>query len=446
MRAWAASLQVRVALAVVAVLALALGAVGLYTRNLVVREAERYEERARTLQVRRVQSFLRHMGADPRSAEDLQRALERASLVMGRRLVLMDPMGRVVADSHPGHPLPADARWTPQRLLRVGRMPMRLLLLDLPTSQPEPPVSALARAVGRSLLWAGVGAGLLGTLLALLLSHWVLAPIRALTQGARRLAGGDLSFRVSPSGPPEVAELARTFNRMAQALEEAERQRRSLMADVAHELRTPLTNLQGYLEALQDGVLEPTPETLSTLRGQVLQLARLVEDLRLLARAEAGSLHLERVPTSPLEVLQRAVSAHRARASARGVSLELRAPEDLPPVPMDPQRIGQVLGNLLENALRHTPEGGRVVVAAERADGFLRVVVEDTGPGIPPEHLPHLFERFYRVDPSRSRETGGAGLGLAIARSLVNAHGGSIWAENRPEGGARFVFTLPGEG
>jgi len=446
MREWASSLQVRVALAVVVVLTLALGAAGLSIRARAFQEAQRYEEEARAVQVRRVESFLRRLGADPGSGQSLQQTLERASLVLGRRLLLLNPAGQVVADSHPGAPLPSNPQAVEHQVwVRVGPMPMRLLVLAPPPAsvEPDPEVSRLAQAVGRSLLWAGAGAGLLGILLALLLSRWALAPVRALIQGIRRVAQGDLSFRVSPSGPHEVAELARAFNRMAEDLERMERQRRALMADIAHELRTPLTNLQGYLEALQDGVLEPTPETLQTLHGQVLQLGRLVEDLRLLASAEAGALRLERTPTPPLEVLRQAVSAHRPRADARGVALDLDAPPDLPPVRMDPYRIGQVLNNLLENALRHTPEGGRVVVSARQEDSTLRVAVEDTGPGIPPEHLPHIFERFYRVDPSRSRETGGAGLGLAIARTLVGAHGGRIWAENRPEGGARFVFTLP---
>tara|TARA_B100000315_G_scaffold215101_1_gene214150 strand:+ start:252 stop:1043 length:792 start_codon:yes stop_codon:yes gene_type:complete len=252
---------------------------------------------------------------------------------------------------------------------------------------------------------------------------------------------------VSTTGQNEISQLARTFNSMAEDLERAEGQRRSLMADVAHELRTPLSNIQGYIEAVRDGLLQPDASTMDTIHQQVLHLARLVEDLRLLALAEAGALTLTWRPESLEDVLRRAVEPFRPRAEAKGVALSLEIPPRLPLLEMDRTRIAQVVANLLENAIVHTPEGGRVTVSAEMAGpesrAMAKVIVADTGEGLPPEDLPLVFERFYRVDCSRTRSTGGAGLGLTIAKQLVEAHGGNISAESVLGQGSRVVFELP---
>ncbi|MDP6103010.1 MAG: ATP-binding protein, partial [Dehalococcoidia bacterium] len=265
-----------------------------------------------------------------------------------------------------------------------------------------------------------------------------------LSLAARRLGQGDLSQRVSAEGRDEVAYLGSTFNSMAEDLEKAEQQRRSLMADVAHELRTPLSNIQGYLEAVRDGLLQPDADTIDTIYHQALHLAHLIEDLRLLAMAEAGALRLDIQLESLEELLSKSVEAVRPRAEARDVSLSLETPSDLSLVKMDRTRVAQVIGNLLENAIIHTPQGGRVTVLAEvMSDGMVRVVVADTGDGIPGEGLTQVFERFYRIDPSRNRSTGGAGLGLTIAKKLVEAHGGTIHAESEPGNGSLFIFELP---
>ncbi len=267
--------------------------------------------------------------------------------------------------------------------------------------------------------------------------------VRQGSDGIRRLGRGDLSQRVSASTRDEVGQLGRTFNSMAEGLERAEQQRRNLMADVAHELRTPLTNVQGYLEAVKDGLLQPDVDTIETILQQVLYLTRLVEDLRLLALAEAGALRVEVEPDSLGDLLQRSVEAIRPRAQSRGVALSLDLPSGLPLVEMDRTRIAQVVGNLLENAIVHTPEGGQVTVVAVADARSARVTVADSGEGVPPEELSRIFERFHRADPSRSRATGGAGLGLTIAKQLVEAHGGTIRAESGPGPGSRFIFELP---
>jgi signal transduction histidine kinase len=231
---------------------------------------------------------------------------------------------------------------------------------------------------------------------------------------------------------------------MAANLEDAERQRRNLVADVAHELRTPVSNIQGYLEALKDGLLIPDEGTIDTIHGQVIHLGHLVEDLRLLAQVEAGALQLHRIPARMPDVLRVCVEAVKPRAEAKGISVSLEAGDDMPLVEMDGTRISQVVNNLLENAIIHTPEGGSVVVSAgSSSDGMVRVTVADTGRGIPSEDLSKVFDRFFRTDPSRNRATGGVGLGLTIAKQLMEVHGGTIHVENIVPYGARFVFELP---
>jgi signal transduction histidine kinase len=259
---------------------------------------------------------------------------------------------------------------------------------------------------------------------------------------------------VQVRGRDELSTLARTFNEMAGSLQRSEEARRAMTADIAHELRNPLAVQRANLEALQDGIYPLTAENLEPILAQNQLLTRLVEDLRTLALAEAGQLHLECVPTDLADLVQRVVERFSAQANLRGVVLETgresgaTPPENPPRLIVDPGRVEQILGNLLSNALRYTPEGGSIKIGLSPlpANGQPQAVlltVQDSGPGIPQEALPHLFERFYRVDRSRSRLEGGTGLGLAIARQLAEAHGGDLKAANHPQGGAVFTLTLP---
>jgi signal transduction histidine kinase len=266
------------------------------------------------------------------------------------------------------------------------------------------------------------------------------APVGDLMEAADRVATGDYAVRIQERGPPDMRRLARSFNAMTERLRVSEEQRRNLLADLAHELRTPLSVIQGNTEAMLDGLHTPDREHLEPLVEETRVMSRLLDDLQILSTAEAGALRLHRQLVAPGQLVDDAVAAFRSRADAAGVSLQARVVPDLPPVDVDPVRIGEVLANLLLNAVGHTPSGGSIVVGAEKAEDGRAVgfTVADTGSGIPPEVLPHVFDRFVK-----SADSGGAGLGLAIAKSLVEAHGGRITVDSRPGVGTTMRFVLP---
>jgi signal transduction histidine kinase len=264
------------------------------------------------------------------------------------------------------------------------------------------------------------------------------APIGDVMEAADRVAGGDYSTRVQVRGPGEVARLANSFNQMTERLQANESQRRALLADVTHELRTPLSVIRGNVEGMLDGVYPPDEAHLGPVLEETAVMARLLDDLQILSTAEAGVLRLHRERVDPAALAQDAAAAFRARADRSGVGLDCRAAGPIPEVDVDPVRIGEVLANLLTNAIRHTPRGGSVRVLVEPDPGGVAFSVSDTGPGIDARDLPHVFDRFVK-----SADSGGAGLGLAIARSLVEAHGGRITAESAPGQGTVMRFVLP---
>jgi signal transduction histidine kinase len=303
---------------------------------------------------------------------------------------------------------------------------------------------AVVSRLNQAVLVAGLVAGALGLGMALVLAYTLIRPVRALTFAAQQLTSGDLSHRVDVHGKDELATLGLTFNKMADSLQHAEEARRAMTADIAHELRNPLAVQRANLEALQDGVYPLTAENLAPVIEQNNLLTRLVDDLRTLALADAGQIELERVQTDLTALVHRVAERFQPQAVAQAVKLVIiPSTNPLPGLFLDPIRIEQVLTNLLSNAMRYTPSGGRIELALSSAGGTIRLTVHDSGPGIPEQALPYIFERFYRVDKSRARADGGSGLGLAIARQLVHLHGGDLTAANHPSGGALFTLTLP---
>lgn len=276
------------------------------------------------------------------------------------------------------------------------------------------------------------------------LAYRFVRPIQALTEVNRQFAGGNRSARAKVGGNDEIAELGASFNHLADQLALEQERQKQMLADIAHELRTPLTVLRGELEAMQDGLMSTDTHNLGRLIEEVDLLSHLVQDLRLLTLAESGGLPLVKGSLDLGQLASEALSAFRSKAEAKQVQLL----EQTTPIQLsaDRERLRQVIYNLLENALRHTPEGGRVQLLTFQEGGWAVLEVADSGPGIPEGDLPHIFERFYRSDPARSRETGGSGLGLAIVKALLEAHGGTIGVRNGAEGGAVFSLRLPIEG
>jgi signal transduction histidine kinase len=303
--------------------------------------------------------------------------------------------------------------------------------------------SQLLAKVRNATLLAALISGAVALILAVVLANQVIKPVKALTQSAERIAQGDLSQQIDVRGPPEVVTLGRTLNSMAESLQRSEKNRRALTADIAHELRTPLAVQQANLEALEDGVYPLNQEALKPLREQNELLIRLVEDLRTLSLADAGELELHKRSVDLLELTHLTAKSFEPALAKNAITLQVRSIGELPRVNADPDRIQQILHNLLQNALRYTPAGKSIDIELQSEGKEIRLDVRDHGAGIPPEAFDLIFERFYRADSSRERESGSTGLGLAIARKIAEAHGGTLTVSNHPLGGAVFTLRLP---
>jgi signal transduction histidine kinase len=309
-------------------------------------------------------------------------------------------------------------------------------------SSPEQAQAMFDQYVGRVVLIGAVVGVILGVAAAWWLLRRILRPLERLAVAARKIAAGDLAARVADPPDPELREMADAFNQMAATLERVEQLRRALVEDVAHELRTPLTSLQGYTEALADGVIEPTPAMLRTVNEEIVRLTHLVEELDQLARGERGERAQARAEVDLATIVQRAVAIASPELASRRISVRIEDAEALPRLMAEPDAIGQVVTNLMQNAARYTNDGGEVVIRLRTDGAGVRCEIENTGAEIPPDELPYIWERLYRVDRSRTRTTGGSGIGLAIVRQIVEAHGGQVGAQSA-EGRTRIWFRLP---
>jgi signal transduction histidine kinase len=307
-----------------------------------------------------------------------------------------------------------------------------------------PDSAAFQSILEQSLLIAAFAALGAAVIVSLFVSHRIVQPLQIISQVSRRLAQGSYHERTVLPSDDELAELSRSINQLAEALEFTERRRMTLIADVAHELRTPLTTIEGYMEGLMDGMIPPNQHAYSLVLRESVRLQRLVNELALLSRIEAGEVTVTPRALPLPEVVERVREQLLPLYEAQDIAFATDIPPDLPELWADPDRLAQILLNLLGNALRYTPAGGAITISARPLEGAVQISVRDTGIGIAAEHLPHLFERFYRVDKSRTRSSGGTGIGLTIARHLVHAHGGEIWAESEGAGhGTTFHLTLP---
>jgi len=444
------SLQFRLLMAFTLVVVVTIGVTFFFIYQTTRSEISQFEERVEEMRLGRIEGELSRYYYQQASWEGIQPFVEQWGNIHGQRIILTDNQGTVIADSQgellgelyqpdsPGRVI--SFLWGGDTIGTLYTSPEVVPRAGLTPPPPSAPVLYLA--IGRFFIWGGLVAVAIAVILAFFLSRLTLTPVKALTSAAERLGRGDFSQRVQIENKGEMGELARTFNSMAGDLERAEKLRQNMVADIAHELRTPLSNIRGYLEALRDGVMKPDKKTIRSLYEEASLLSRLVDDLQELSLAEAGELKLVRRAEDIGELVRQAVTAAEAQKRAKEVSLAVELPE-LPPVNIDSRRIGEVLRNLLENAVAHTGPGDTITVAARQLDRLVEISVTDTGEGISAKELPNIFERFYRVDKSRTRATGGSGLGLTIAKRLVEAHGGRIEVQSEPGKGSRFAFTVP---
>ena len=382
--------------------------------------------------------------------EGVQPNIDQASILIGAQVALVDTQGRIVAASQ-REMIGQIASIAPSLMIPVvgsGGTIIGEVHVGRSVAQQRADAAFLSD-VTRALFIAGLAVALLAAGLGVLLARSISQPLAEMSRAADRMAEGDYAVRVPLRGQAEVVALARTFNQMAEGMGSVERLRRDLVANVSHDLRTPLTVIRGYLEGLRSGQIadrRSAEMAFEAMHAEVTRLLRLVDDLRQVAALDAGGPSLERRPVAVADLVSDALSRIEPVATAKGVTVLNQSSTDLPQVSVDAGRMGQVLFNLLDNAVRHTPPGGTVTMQAGYAPGsrgnqaHVWLTVQDNGEGIPAEHLPHIFERFYRAD--RARGEGGAGLGLAIARAIVEAHGGQISAQSDGVPGHGSTFTI----
>jgi signal transduction histidine kinase len=442
------SLLFRLLLGFTAVIVITVGAVFFFLSQSTAMEFQRFQagvEQRRADNLRLVLTNYRYQSG---GWEGVQPYIVQLGEIYEWHIIVTDVDGTVVADSESGtlgeHHAPAGEGLPIEGWHGEPGYGMLYFEPHYQRGAEAMLLGAMVARVGGLLLWSLLVAAALAVAIAFLISRRILAPVDALTTAVGQFGAGDLSRRVAvPEREGEIARLSHAFNKMADDLQRSLQTQRNMIADTAHELRTPLSNIRGYVEAIRDGVMEPDEETVATLDHETAVLSHLVDDLQDLSMLEAGQINLELQPEDPAGLVNHAASAVRASAGAEGVNLSVLLPERLPLVNADHHRMGQVLRNLLDNALSHSATGDTVTIAAERNDDVVEFSVTDTGEGIPPTDLPYVFERFYRTDKSRTRATGGHGLGLTISRGIVEAHGGRIWVQSEEGMGSRFTFSIP---
>jgi signal transduction histidine kinase len=458
----------------------AIAAVGLLSSRATSERFEQYVAAGEQIDLERFRELLSEHHIKNGGWQYVEPLLARIKKISGKEVLLLDGEGNFVAcssenikeaeveiepndtlhisinvveggpDHQPGQPrmVRQEERVliNPPRIIFDDRAGQRIGTLYVASINPGRATERQAVFIGsvnRSLIISAMVAAAVALIATLFLSRRILAPVVALTGAARKMAGGDLGQRVDVRSSDEIGELALAFNAMSENLARAEQLRRNMVNDIAHELRTPLTKIRCQIEMLQEGLVSPDPGTLALFEEEAMLLQRLIDDLEDLARAEAGQLKLEKSSIDMGEEIESIVAGLRPIASERKLCLRVEVQESLPSLYADPARVRQAIGNLLSNALKHTPAGGEILISASLKEGKIEIMVRDNGAGIPAEHLPFIFERFYRADLSRARSTGGAGLGLAIVKHLAEAHGGRAWAESAVAAGSSFFISLP---
>ena len=474
------SLRWKLGGALLLVVLVSVGILAYLTNQNTTSQFQQYIQTGSTAYTQRVVTNLAQFYDQGKSWDGVQEILLASLRTSGDRLVLADNTGKIIGDTanqsigkpaaslngSSGVPIQAGGQTVGTLYLDLsgmmgtgrGYMGGRGMMSGSGSQSPTAPAS-IQPAEGTFLnrinnyIWiAGIIAVIVALLLGIFLTRQITRPISSLSTGAAHISQGDLSYRVKVHAKDEIGKLAESFNEMAKKLDDSEQSRRRLVSDVAHELRTPLTIIQGTVDGIEDGVFQADRQHLDSIREQTVLLTHLVNDLRDLSLADSGQLKLELSSTDIVDLIQRKLAQFDVNARQKNIRLKLETRTGVLPVNIDAKRIEQVMGNLLSNAIRHTPDGGQITVSiktayikSESPSGSLIVSVADTGEGIPAENLPHIFERFYRVETSRSRSEGGVGLGLAIVKQMVQAHAGQVWVESLPGKGSTFYFSLPYE-
>ena len=437
----------RLSLTFAVIILVTVGTIYVFVSQSTDAEIERYQQQTAQYRSNQVRSSLYvHYWSQNRSWENVQPVVAQTARLSATHIILVANNGTVIGDSKEellGIVNYTNSSVTPLQLTEAQDLLGEVYIIPDLTAEPYDTFRKLSASTSYFLLVGGSLAIIISLILILFLSRRVTSPIDILSRAARQFGRGDLSQRVQVRGEGEVAALAQAFNTMAADLENNEQLRRNLIADVAHELRTPLSNIQGYLEAIRDQVMKPDAATIHSLNEEASLLSRLINELQELSLAEAGELKLVYQAEDVIELVKQTVIPWQPQLKTKEISLSVDLPDNLPLISIDWQRVNQVIHNLLENAVAHTGRGGTITVAAAKQGSWVEISVSDTGEGIPAQDLPNIFERFYRVDRSRARATGGSGLGLTIARGLVEAHGGIITVQSELGKGSCFSFTLP---
>ena len=436
------SIRWKMLIGFILIVALAIGTIAIVATRTATRQFDRYITQDQALKYQRLALILSSYYEETGSWDGVQKLIEKIKKTYNSQIVLANEEGTIVGDTSGGMTGSISEEELSLKIATLGEAkdPTGFLFLrDRKRSQLE---KIFLSSVNRSITVAAVLSILAAVILTAIYSRRTLKPIQELTSAAEKISRGELDQEVRVKSRDEVGKLASAFNSMAEDLKEQERLRKNMVSDVAHELRSPLTKTHGYLEAIKEGRMEAKPRVIDSLYKNSELLKKLVDDLHDLARAEAGKLDLEKQPILLRDIVKRAIESVRVKLEEKGIDLKVDSGEDAL-LDVDPDRVHQVLQNLIDNAVIHVEEGGHIRINTDLEDGYVRVSVSDDGEGIPEKDLPHIFNRFYRVDSSRSRSSGGTGLGLTIAKELVEAHGGEIEVSSERGQGATFSFTLP---
>jgi len=458
--------------ALILVVAVSVGLTAFLVSQSTTSEFHQYLSRCDITYIQTVQDNLTQFYKNNKSLTGIQEMLKGQIMTQNDRLVLADNSGTIIGDTAEdwlGKNIKEMGLDTPLSITVSGEVVGNLYLMyygsigDKGHMMMNRGCSGGAVALNtaeenflnrvNNYLWlAGLIAAVVALLIGLILTRQIILPIRALTRGAQQIARGKLNYRVNPSSKDELGELAQSFNSMASSLDKIEQSRRRLTADIAHELRTPLTIIEGTVDAMIDGIFKPDKEQLVSIKEQTSQLTHLINDLREISLAESGQLKLDITTTNMVNLVRRKLAQAEVKALDKNIKTRLDIHDTIPEIKVDPVRIEQVISNLLTNAIRHTPPGGEITVSLEiiKESNMLElekpsllISVADTGEGIPPEHLPNIFDRFYRIESSRSKNEGETGLGLAIVKQMVEAHNGKVWAKSNPGKGSTFYVAIP---